>query len=58
MVIKKYHRGISRFTASVYSILWCIKRIIKKEFLFNNAMTALNDYNSGKIGKKEDGNGY
>lgn len=50
-VIKKYNNGFSKVTAYMYSLLWCVKRVIKGEFTFDNVKKALRDVLQGKMGR-------
>lgn len=43
-VIKKYHKGLKRLTALIYTTLGCAKRIFKGEYSFNIFIKAYRDF--------------
>ena len=55
-IIKKFHRGYKKLSAYIFTILWCIKRIIRHEFSIAVCKTAIIDFITNNMGKKVEKN--
>lgn len=54
LVIRQYLCGIQKFSAYLYSLLYCVKGITKKNFSRNIVFKALGDFLKKKYGKSND----
>lgn len=51
-IISKFHYGYKKISAYIFTTLWCIKRIIKREFSIPVCKTAISDFITNNMGKK------
>lgn len=55
-IISKFHYGYKKISAYIFTTLWCIKRIIKREFSIPVCKTAISDFITNNMGKKVEEN--
>jgi hypothetical protein len=52
LVIKKHHRALYKISAYIFSLLWCIKRVLKRELSVLIIKEGLGDFMKGNYEKK------
>lgn len=55
-IIKKFHHGYKKISAYIFTMLWCVKRIVKHEFSIIVCKTAITDFITNNMGKKVEKN--